>query len=107
DPNASIPDAEPVQIIEQFGALGAAARDLSRVITNRAAFDQGSLRGRLNDRACITVRNCRSVRGRDMVRHGVLGRVQVAPDGSRVTFDDIPLEGQPTAQVPISRLHFW
>ena len=107
DPNASIPDAEPVQLIEQFGALGAAAGDLSRVVTSRAALEEGSLGGRLNERQCIAVRNCRSVRGRDMVRHGVLGRVQVAPDGSRVTFDDIALEGQPTAQVPISRLHFW
>lgn len=107
DPNASIPDAEPVQVIEQFGALGAAPGDLSRVITNEAAVADGALTDVLGSRQCIAVRDCRSVRGRDMLRHGVLGKVQVSPDGSRVTFDDLPLQGQPVAQVPISRLHFW
>lgn len=107
DPNACIPDAEPVQIIEQFGAFGAAAGDLSRVITSRAALDEGLIAKGLNGRRWITVQGCRSVRGRDMVRHGVLGQVRVEPDGSRVTFDGVPLEGQPSARVPISRLHFW
>ena len=102
DPNASISEAEPLRIAEQFGALGAAPAELSRLLTNSAASSASP-----SARQALVVRGCRTVRGRDMVRHGVLGEVAVPGDGSIVTWDGQPLTGAPTDRVPISRLHFW
>ena len=102
DPNASISEAEPLRIAEQFGALGAAPAELSRLLTNSAASSASP-----SARQALVVRGCRTVRGSDMVRHGVLGAVTVPGDGSIVTWDGQPLTGAPTERVPISRLHFW
>lgn len=102
DPNASISEAEPLRIAEQFGALGTAPAELSRLLTNSAA--SGSLP---SSRHALVVRGCRTVRGSAMVRHGLLGDVAVPGDGSVVTWDGQPLTGEPTEHVPISRLHFW
>ena len=102
DPNASISEAEPLRIAEQFGALGAAPAELSRLLTNSAASSALP-----SARQALVVRGCRTVRGSDMVRHGVLGEVAVPGDGSTVTWDGQPLTGTPTERVPISRLHFW
>lgn len=102
DPNASISTAEPLRIAEQFGAVGAAAAELSRIVTNGAARSQLP-----SARSALVVRGCRTVRGSDMVRHGVLGDVRVAADGSTVSWDGEALVGQPVDRVPISRLHFW
>ena len=102
DPNASISEAEPLRIAEQFGALGAAPAELSRLLTNSAASSALP-----SARQALVVRGCRTVRGSDMVRHGVLGEVAVPGDGSTVTWDGQPLTGAPTERVPISRLHFW
>ena len=102
DPNASISEAEPLRIAEQFGALGAAPAELSRLLTNSAASSASP-----SARQALVVRGCRTVRGSDMVRHGVLGEVAVPGDCSIVTWDGQPLAGAPTEQVPISRLHFW
>ena len=102
DPNASISEAEPLRIAEQYGALGAAPAELSRLLTNSAASSALP-----SARQALVVRGCRTVRGSDMVRHGVLGEVAVPGDGSTVTWDGQPLTGTPTERVPISRLHFW
>ena len=102
DPNASISEAEPLRIAEQFGALGSAPAEISRMLTNSAAaVDLPSTR------QALVVRGCRTVRGSDMVRHGVLGEVAAPADGSVVTWDGQPLQGEPVARVPLSRLHFW
>ena len=102
DPNASISEAEPLRLAEQFGALGAAPAELSRLLTNSAAAAE-----RPSARAPLIVRDCRTVRGSDMVRHGVLGEISVAPDGSAVTWDGSALDGLPAEKVPLSRLLFW
>ena len=102
DPNASISEAEPLRLAEQFGALGAAPAELSRLLTNSAAAAEGP-----SARSPLVVRGCRTVRGSDMVRHGILGEVSVAPDGSAVAWDGRALAGAPVARVPLSRLLFW
>lgn len=104
DPNASIPDAEPLRLAEQFGALGAAPGDLAYLITNQVAVAEGLP---ATNRQMLSVRGCRTVRGTDMVHHGVLGAVEVQPDGSAVMFHGELLTGEPCSSVPISRLHFW
>ena len=104
DPNSSLSDTEPLQLAEQFGALGAAPAELSFLITNQMAAAEGRSP---SARRLLAVRNCRGVTGSSMVRHGVLGAVDVAPDGATVRFDGVELRGEPVHDVPISRLHFW
>ncbi|MEX1210365.1 MAG: urease subunit alpha [Candidatus Nanopelagicales bacterium] len=102
DPNASIDGAEPLRLAEQFGAMGSAPAVLGAVITNRIAVDMSTL-----DRPLIVTRGCRDVRSSHMVRHGVLGTVEVDPLGAQVRWDGVILRGEPADQVPMSRLHFW
>ena len=104
DPNATIDSAEPLVLGPQFGGIGAVPADLSVLFTNAAAIAEAPARVA---RRQVPVHHCRQVRNSDLIRHGVLGSVEVAPDGSRVTFDGEPMQMDPVAQVPISRLHFW
>jgi urease subunit alpha len=104
DPNATIDSAEPLIIAEQFGAHGAAPADLSVLFSNRLAIAEGPAP---TTRRVVTVRDCRSVRARDMVRHGVLGTVGVPRQaGAPVTWDGENLTMDPVRHVPLSRLHF-
>lgn len=102
DPNASIDGAEPLRLAEQFGACGSAPRELGAVITNRVAVQEVPL-----DRPTIVTSGCRTVRGSDMVRHGVLGDVDVVPSGAQVRWRGEPLTCDPVDAVPLSRLHYW
>jgi urease subunit alpha len=102
DPNATIDGAEPLRLAEQFGALGRAPRGLGAIITNQRAATTSPI-----DRPMIVTSGCRSVRSSHMVRHGVLGEVDVSADGGRVTWDGQPVGGPPTDFVALSRLHYW
>lgn len=104
DPNATIDSAEPLVLGPQFGGVGAAPTDLSVLFSNAAAIAEGSTPVA---RRIVPVRDCRTVGNRDLIRHGVVGAVQVAPDGSRVCFDGEPIGMEPVEHLAISRLHFW
>lgn len=109
DPNASIATAEPLILGELFGAVGAAPADLGRLITNAAAVAEGPS---ASARPALVVRDARTVRAEQLVRHGLLGAVQVEPDGAAVHFADRLIAGgglpdPAVSHVPISRLHFW
>lgn len=102
DPNATIEGAEPRRLAEQFGALGRAPQRLGAIITNQRAAAIDPL-----ERPMIVTRGCRTVRGTDMVRHGVLGAVAVSADGATVTWQGRPITCAPATNVPLSRLHYW
>lgn len=104
DPNATIDSAEPLVLGPQFGGIGVVPADLSVLFSNDAAIAEGSAPVA---RRVVPVRNCRTVRNRDLVRHGVIGSVEVAADGSRVSLDGEPIGMDPVEHVPLSRLHFW
>jgi urease subunit alpha len=103
DPNASAMGSQPLQIREQFGALGQAPAELSYLITNKQAAESGAP----SRRKLLPVTGTRTITASDMVRHGVLGDVTVAPDGSAVFFNGKNLSGLPVHHAPLSRLHFW
>ena len=105
DPNASIDAAEPLQIAEQFGAHGAAPADLSILQSNAAALAEGPPP---NSRRAIAVHDCRTVRSSDLIRHGVLGQIEVpGTPGEPVRWQGADLTMEPVAHTPLSRLHFW
>ena len=105
DPNASIDAAEPLQLAEQFGAHGAAPADLSFLLSNAVALAEGPPP---ISRRAIAVRDCRTVRSTDLIRHGVLGQIEVpASPGLPVRWQGQALTMEPVTHTPLSRLHFW
>ncbi|MGA0066555.1 MAG: urease subunit alpha, partial [Candidatus Nanopelagicales bacterium] len=102
DPNATIDGAEPLRLAEQFGAIGRAPRELGSIITNERAASLSPL-----ERQIIVTTGCRTIRSSDMVRHGVLGDVEVSADGGAVTWRGSPITSRPVTSAPLSRLHYW
>lgn len=104
DPNASIDSAEPLILAEQFGAHGTAPADLSLLLSNGLALVDGPAPVQ---RRAITVRNCRTVRSTDLIRHGELGEVEVPTEpGTPVRWRGEDLTMRPVTHVPLSRLHY-
>ncbi len=105
DPNASIDSAEPRQLAEQFGAHGASPADLSLLFSNAAALAEGTAP---TTRRAVAVRDCRTVRSTDLIRHGVLGEIEVPGSaGAPVRWRGENLTMEPVTHTPLSRLHFW
>ena len=104
DPNASIDSAEPLVLGPQYGALGVVPSDLAVLFSNAAAVAESPAPVA---RRVVPVRDCRTVRASDLVRHVGVGEVRVRDDGSEVTWNGDRLTMDPVATVPISRLHFW
>ena len=104
DPNATIDSAEPLVLGPQYGAFGLVPSDLSVLFSNTAAV--ASTPSPVARRV-VPVRGCRTVRGGDLVRNGVLGQVSVNADGTRVDWNGQALHMDPVTEVPISRLHYW
>ncbi len=102
DPNATIDSAEPLVLGPQYGAYGAVPSDLSVLFSNSAATSQSPVTRRI-----VPVKNCRTIRGSDLVRNGVLGRVSVSASGDRVDWNGQELTMSPVSHVPVSRLHYW
>jgi urease subunit alpha len=102
DPNATIDSAEPLVLGPQYGAYGAVPSDLSVLFSNSAATSQSPVTRRI-----VPVKNCRTIRGSDLVRNGVLGRVSVSASGDRVDLNGQELTMSPVSRVPVSRLHYW
>lgn len=104
DPNASIDSAEPLVLGAQFGALADVAAEVSVLFSNSIAAEATPAPGR---RRVAPVSGCRDLRSVDLVRNGVVGHVEVEPDGSEVRWNGDPLHMDPVVEVPTSRLHFW
>jgi urease subunit alpha len=104
DPNASIDSAEPLVLGPQYGALGVVPSDLAVLFSNAAAVAESAPPVA---RRVVAVRDCRTVRAHDLVRHGAVGEVRVSDDGSVVTWNGDSLTMDPVTSTPISRLHFW
>ena len=81
DPGATVKDAQPLTIGPQFGAYGATAAQLGVHFTNQSSEVSPS------GRTSVAVKNTRSVRSSHMIRHGVLGEVEVSNDGAHVSFN--------------------
>jgi urease subunit alpha len=104
DPNASIDSAEPLVLGPQFGALADVAGEVSVLFSNSIAAEATPAPSR---HRVVPVRGCRDLRTVDLVRNGVVGHVEVDPDGREVRWNGEPLHMDPVVDVPTSRLHFW
>ena len=97
DPGATVTNAQPLLIGPQFGAFGVTAEDLAVQFTN-SAFTSSPGR-----RRNVAVRNTRTIRSSQMIRHGILGEIQVDPMGHVVTFDGQHLTQEPQNAATLTR----
>ena len=97
DPGATVTNAQPILIGPQFGAFGVTAEDLAVHFTNNEATKSP---GR---RISVPVKNTRNVRSSQMIRHGILGEVQVDPTGHVVTFNGAPMTVAPQNAAALTR----
>lgn len=99
DPGATVKEAQPLLIGPQFGAYGATAADLGIHFTNQAV---PNLPGR---RRSVAVKNTRTIRGSQMVRHGVMGEIEVSANGEVVTFNGEPVSSSPVTNASLTRTY--
>jgi urease subunit alpha len=97
DPGATVKEAQPLLIGPQFGAYGATAADLGIHFTNHAA------KSLLSRRRSVAIKNTRTIKGSQMVRHGVLGEVEVSANGEVVTFNGEPVSSSPVTNASLTR----
>jgi urease subunit alpha len=97
DPGSSINEAQPLVIGPQFGAYGATAADLGVHFSNASATTS------LTRRKSVPVKNTRSIRSSQMIRHGVLGEVEVSANGEVVTLDGQIVTSSPLTQAALTR----
>jgi urease subunit alpha len=99
DPGATVKEAQPLLIGPQFGAFGATAADLGIHFTNKAATTSPSRR------RSVAVANTRTVRSSQMIRHGVLGEVEVSAKGEVVTFNGQVVSSEPLTNATLTRTY--
>ena len=99
DPGATVSNAQPLVIGPQFGAFGVTAEDLGVHFTNEKSQTSPSRR------RSVPVRNTRSVRGSDMLHHGILGEIAVDHTGHVVTFNGQHITSDPQNAATLTRTY--
>lgn len=99
DPGATVKEAQPLLIGPQFGAFGATAADLGIHFTNKSATTSPSRR------RSVAVANTRTIRSSQMIRHGVLGEVEVSAKGEVVTFNGQVVSSEPLTNATLTRTY--
>jgi urease subunit alpha len=99
DPGATVANAQPLVIGPQFGAFGVTAEDLGVHFTNSNSEVS------LSRRRSVAVRNTRTIRSSDMIRHGILGEIDVDPSGHVVTFNGQHITSDPQNAATLTRTY--
>ncbi len=99
DPGATVANAQPLVIGPQFGAFGVTAEDLGVHFTNSNSEVS------LSRRRSVVVRNTRTIRSSDMIRHGILGEIDVDPSGHVVTFNGQHITSDPQNAATLTRTY--
>jgi urease subunit alpha len=106
DPNASIPDAEPVIYRPMFGAYPAVVAKTCVTFVSAEAYARG-VPGQLGLRRIIEpVRNCRELTKRHMVRNDRTPRIDVDPETYDVRVDGVLAEVAPAERLSLAQMFF-
>lgn len=97
DPGATVSNAQPLVIGPQFGAYGVTAEDLGVHFTNSNSEVS------LARRRSTPVKNTRTIRSSDMIRHGILGEIHVDHTGNVVTFNGQHITSDPQNAATLTR----
>lgn len=103
DPNASIPTPEPIISRPMFAAFGRALSSTSFTFVSQAALDHEIPKRLGLQRRIAAVKNCRSVKKRDLKLNDALPKVEVNPETYVVTADGVPLICEPAIVLPLAQ----
>ena len=106
DPNASIPTPEPIISRPMFGAFGRAIASTSLTFMSKAALDRDVPKKLGLERRIVAVRNCRSVKKRDLKLNDALPKIEVDPETYVVTADGVTLTCEPIVVQPMAQRYF-
>ena len=106
DPNASIPNPQPVHYRPMFGACGGALGATSVSFVSTAALENG-VADRLGlSKSAVAVSGTRSVRKRHMALNDCAPDISVDPETYEVRADGELLTCEPAAELPLAQRYF-
>mgnify|MGYP001448645294 FL=1 len=106
DPNASIPTPEPIISRPMFGAFGRALTSTSLTFLSQAGVDREIPRKLGLQKRIAAVKNCRSVKKRDLKLNDYLPKIEVDPETYVVTADGVRLTCEPAVVLPMAQRYF-
>lgn len=106
DPNASIPTPEPIISRPMFGAFGRALTSTSLTFLSQAGLDRGIPQKLGLQKRVVAVKNCRSVKKRDLKLNDYLPKIEVDPETYVVTADGVRLTCEPAIVLPMAQRYF-
>jgi urease subunit alpha len=106
DPNASIPTPEPIVARPMFGAFGRALSSTSITFLSQAGMDREIPQKLGLQKRVAAVKNCRSVKKRDLKLNDALPKIEVDPETYVVMADGVRLTCEPAAVLPMAQRYF-
>ncbi len=106
DPNASIPTPEPIISRPMFGAFGRALCSTNLTFVSQSALDRDIPKKLGLQKRVAAVKNCRSVKKRDLKLNDALPKIEVDPETYEVRADGQLLKCEPAAVLPMAQRYF-
>ncbi len=106
DPNASIPTPEPIISRPMFGAFGRALTSTSLTFFSQAGLDREIPKKLGLQKRVAVVKNCRSVKKRDLKLNDYLPKIEVDSETYVVTADGMRLTCEPAVVLPMAQRYF-
>jgi urease subunit alpha len=106
DPNASIPTPEPIISRPMFGAFGRALSSTSFTFLSQAGLDREVPKKLGLQKRVAVVKNCRSVKKRDLKLNDYLPKIEVDSETYVVTADGMRLTCEPAIVLPMAQRYF-
>lgn len=106
DPNASIPTPEPIISRPMFGAFGRALTSTSLTFLSQAGLDRGIPQKLGLQKRVAVVKNCRSIKKRDLKLNDYLPKIEVDPETYVVTADGVRRTCEPAVVLPMAQRYF-
>jgi len=106
DPNALIPTPEPIISRPMFATFGRALASTSLTFVSQAALERDIPKKLGLQKRVVAVKNCRSVKNRDMKLNDYLPEIEVDPETYVVTADGVRLTCEPAVVLPMAQRYF-
>ena len=106
DPNASIPTPEPIISRPMFGAFGQALFSTNLTFVSQSALDRDIPKKLGLRKRVAAVKNCRTVKKRDLKLNDALPKIEVDPETYEVRADGQLLKCEPAAVLPMAQRYF-
>ena len=106
DPNASIPTPEPIISRPMFAAYGRALFSTSLTFVSRVSLEREVPKKLGLQRRMVAVKNCRTVKKRDLKLNDALPKIDVDPETYVVMADGIQVTCEPAVVLPMAQRYF-